>query len=200
MSGELFTIGHSNHTINAFIALLQGNAITRIADMRSYPYSRYVPQFNKSELKTALDRVGIRYVFLGCELGGRTNTTGCYDLTGKTLQDTLENVSKFSQGIDQILEDVQREKIALMCAERDPLTCHRTILVCQYLRHPNLKIQHIWPDGSLESHAHLQERLVQVYGLPHLEAIARKVPGNLNSPSDRHSPANIQVAPGDSPE
>lgn len=176
MSGELFTIGHSNHTIEVFIGLLKKYEITAVADVRSQPHSRYFPQFNTSELKTALDKVNIRYVFLGRELGGRSKTTGCYDLTGKTLAENIGTTSEFSEGIKRLLENSQTDKIALMCAERDPITCHRSILVCHHLRKQSIKIAHILPDGSLESHADFQERLLLAYGLQQLQQLDRSIP------------------------
>ncbi len=97
------------------------------------------------------------------------------------MDETIGNLSEFCQGIEQILIDVKQKKIALMCVELDPLTCHCTILVCHYPKHPDLKIEPIWPDGSLESHPHLQERVIQAYGLQQIEKIERKAQDQLNS-------------------
>lgn len=171
MSRQLFTIGHSNHTIGKFIGLLQQHGVTVVGDVRSHPYSRYFPQFNKSELQKALTNAGIRYLFLGRELGGKANESGCFDLTGKSLSDSLVGTSEFDRGIKRLLQDCQTDTIALMCAEKDPITCHRTILVCQHLRNTDLTIEHILGDGELESHSHLEERLVEAYGLQQLQEL-----------------------------
>ncbi|HBB31074.1 MAG TPA: hypothetical protein DDZ80_22415 [Cyanobacteria bacterium UBA8803] len=161
---QLFTIGHSNLTINDFIALLQQHGITAVADVRSHPYSRYLPHFNKSPLQAALSQAGIRYVFLGQELGARPADLSCY-VNGRALYERIAATELFSQGIQRLLKGVETYKIALMCAEKDPITCHRTILVCRHLRQFNLEISHILNDGALESHSHLEDRLLSLHGL-----------------------------------
>lgn len=123
MSKELFTIGHSNLSIEAFISLLQRYGITAIADVRSHPYSRYLPHFNKSELEVALQNVGIEYRFLGRELGARPNDLSYY-VDGKAPYEKIAATQVFEQGIKRLLKGVETNKIALMCAERDPITCH----------------------------------------------------------------------------
>ena len=161
---QLFTIGHSNHSIDDFITLLQTHGITAVADVRSHPYSRYLPHFNKSELEAALQHVGIEYRFLGQELGARPNESSCY-VDGKALYEKIAATPLFARGIKRLINGVKTHRIALMCAERDPITCHRSILVCQHLRNFDIKINHILNDGSLESHNALEERLLKLHGL-----------------------------------
>jgi uncharacterized protein (DUF488 family) len=168
MSHQIFTIGHSNHTIEEFIELLKQHGITAIADVRSHPHSRHYPQFNKSELADTLKKAGIRYVFLGRELGARPNNQDCYDLTGKALYERIAATCEFSQGIERLLNGVQSFNISLMCAEKDPITCHRTILVCQNLKKHGLTIQHILADGTIENHEALEAKLLEKYGLHQL--------------------------------
>ncbi len=160
---ELFTIGHSNLSIEAFVLLLQQHGITAVADVRSHPFSRYLPHFNKSEIKASLSSVGIQYVFLGKELGARPEDLSCYDSSGKALYDRIAATTLFSQGIQRLLKGAANYKISLMCAEKDPITCHRTILVCHQVREFNLQINHILSDGKLESHQHLEERLLSKF-------------------------------------
>ena len=167
---ELFTIGHSNHSIEAFIALLQQHGVTALADVRSHPYSRYLPHFNQTPLKTALFDAGIRYVFLGRELGARPSDPTCY-VDGKALYERIASTELFSQGIQRILKGAETYKIALMCAEKDPITCHRAILVGQHLREFTLDINHILRNGNLETHQHLEERLLKLHGLKQPEFI-----------------------------
>ena len=161
---ELFTIGHSNLSIDAFIALLQQHGITAVADVRSHPYSRFLPHFNQSALKAALLDAGIQYVFLGKELGARSADQSCY-VDGKASYEKIAATELFSQGIQRILKGSEKYKISLMCAEKDPLTCHRAILVCQHLRDFELEIQHILSNGYLESHEQLEDRLLVLHGL-----------------------------------
>ncbi|MEG4493858.1 DUF488 domain-containing protein [Microcoleus sp. D3_18_C4] len=160
---ELFTIGHSNLSIEAFILLLQQHGITAVADVRSHPFSRYLPHFNKSEIKASLSSVGIQYVFLGKELGARPEDLSYYDTSGKALYDRIAATSLFSAGIQRLLKGAANYKISLMCAEKDPITCHRTILVCYNLKNFNLQINHILSDGNLESHQDLEARLLNKF-------------------------------------
>ncbi|HEY9637524.1 MAG TPA: DUF488 domain-containing protein [Coleofasciculaceae cyanobacterium] len=167
---KLFTIGHSNHSIEAFIALLQQHGVTALADVRSHPYSRYLPHFNQTPVKTSLFDAGIRYVFLGRELGARPSDPTCY-VDRKALYERIASTELFSQGIQRILKGAETYKIALMCAEKDPITCHRAILVCQHLREFDLDINHILRNGNLEAHQHLEERLLELHGLKQPELI-----------------------------
>jgi uncharacterized protein (DUF488 family) len=161
---KLFTIGHSNHTIESFISLLHKFEITALADVRSHPYSRYLPHFNQRELKANLKSNGIDYVFLGKELGARPDNLSCY-VQGKAVYEKIAATEAFKAGIQRVLKGAETYKIALMCAEQDPLTCHRSILVCQHLRHFDLKINHILKNGELESHQDLEERMLAKIGL-----------------------------------
>jgi uncharacterized protein (DUF488 family) len=160
---ELFTIGHSNHDIKAFISLLQKHRITALADVRSHPYSRFLPYFNQVPLKEALAREGIKYVFLGRELGARSSNPECY-VDGKAVYERIAETDEFREGIKRVLKGLEKHRIALMCAEKDPLDCHRAILVCQYLRHLDLNINHILKNGDLETHSHLEERMLEKNG------------------------------------
>ena len=155
---QLFTIGHSNHEIASFMLLLKKHNITALADVRSHPYSRFLKHFNQSILSNALKSEGIYYVFLGKELGARPSSEECY-VNGKALYEKIAKTSAFNHGIERILQGVKKQRIALMCAEKDPIECHRAILVCQHLRHCDLDIYHILKNGDLESHDHLEERM-----------------------------------------
>jgi len=160
---ELFTIGHSNLSIEAFVLLLQKHGITAVADVRSHPFSRYLPHFNKSEITDSLSAAGIQYVFLGQELGARPEDLSCYDTSGKALYDRIAATPLFSAGIQRLLKGAASYKISLMCAEKDPITCHRTILVCHKVKEFNLQINHILSDGNLESHQDLEARLLSIF-------------------------------------
>lgn len=161
----LFTIGHSNHPIEAFIELLHRHGVTAVGDARSHPYSRYVPQYSREPLKVALARAGIAYVFLGKELGARSKNPACYR-QGKVQYDCLAKQPQFADGVRRVIEGMQRHTIALMCAEKDPLECHRSLLVARKLHEAGLEITHIHADGSLENHRALETRLLGVCKLP----------------------------------
>jgi uncharacterized protein (DUF488 family) len=155
----LYTIGHSNHPIDRFIALLQQHGIDAVADVRSTPYSRFNPQFRKERLQAALADAGVRYVFLGDELGARSKDPACYDESGRVSYVRLAATDLFRRGIERLLTGMQKHRIALMCAEREPLDCHRTILVARELERAGAPITHILADGSLEPQRHAMERL-----------------------------------------
>lgn len=160
----LYTIGHSNHTIEYFLDLLREHQITAIGDVRSSPYSRYNPQFNREVLQTSLRQAGIAYVFLGRELGARADNEACY-VDGRVQYDLLAQTSLFQDGLTRVLTGAKKYRIALLCAEKDPLTCHRTILVCRHLIERGANVQHILEDGELESHEDAIRRLLAEEGM-----------------------------------
>lgn len=170
---QLFTIGHSNHEIASFMLLLKKHNITALADVRSHPYSRFLKHFNQSILSNALKSEGIYYVFLGKELGARPSSQECY-VNGQALYEKIAKTSAFNHGIERILQGVKKHRIALMCAEKDPIECHRAILVCQHLRHCDLDIYHILKNGDLESHDHLEERMLFKHSLTDFLASSQK--------------------------
>jgi uncharacterized protein (DUF488 family) len=156
---ELFTIGHSNLSEENFIHHLKRHNITALGDVRSHPYSRYLPHFCRDYLKYLLKKNNIQYVFLGEQLGARPSDEDCY-VEGKAVYEKIANTVAFKQGLERIKIGSEKHKIALMCAEKDPITCHRAILVCQYLRDFDLDIHHILLNGELESHSQLEDRLL----------------------------------------
>ncbi|MDY6785054.1 MAG: DUF488 domain-containing protein [Cyanobacteriota bacterium] len=160
----IFTIGHSNLSIDESMARLHQHGITAVADVRSHPYSRYLPHFNKNSLEASLKIANIRYVFLGRELGARPQDLNCY-VGGKALYERIASTPEFQRGIERLVEGEKKYNIALMCAEKDPVTCHRAVLICQHLRKHNLEIKHILTNGNLETQAELEERLLVLHGL-----------------------------------
>jgi uncharacterized protein (DUF488 family) len=164
MNSLLYTIGHSTHTMDSFINLLQIHGITAIVDVRSHPYSRYNPQFNRETLQLSLSTHGIAYVFLGKELGARSENPGCYR-NGKVQFDLLALEPQFTDGLERVRKGMGKYCIALMCAEKDPLECHRTILVGRHLNDQGIKLAHILADGKVEYHYDAEKRLLLMHGL-----------------------------------
>lgn len=158
----IYTIGHSDHTFERFITLIKQHLITAIADVRSAPYSRIHPQFNKENLAALLEKEGIKYVFLGKELGARPDDSACYE-NGQVDFGLVANRDEFKSGLERVLKGVDKYRIALLCAEKEPLDCHRTILVCHSLiRHPGINIKHVLSDGTLENHLDTEGRLIKL--------------------------------------
>jgi uncharacterized protein (DUF488 family) len=161
----VYTVGHSNHPEQAFVDLLLRNGITAIADVRSSPYSRFNPQFNRESLVKTLWNAGIAYVFLGAELGARSEDCSCYQ-NGKVQYDRLAQTDAFRRGLDRVMEGSRSYRVALMCAEKDPLDCHRTILVARHLVDRGVEVRHLLAEGAVETHDEAMRRLLQLLSLP----------------------------------
>ena len=165
MQNTVFTIGHSTHPQERFIALLRQHGMTALCDVRSKPYSRMNPQFNREELKEALLAQGVEYRFLGKELGARSDDPNCYE-NGKVQYDRLAETELFKYGLKRVLRGMRDDfRIALMCAEKEPLECHRTILVARHLVALGVTVEHILADGSLENHDVALSRLARMINL-----------------------------------
>lgn len=165
MNKPVLTIGHSNHSIEYFIDLLRHHGVTAVSDVRSHPYSRYAPQFSYDALREALHGQGIAYVFLGKELGARSQNPACY-VKGKAQYDLMAREPSFRQGIIRIRQGTEHYRIALLCAEKDPLDCHRAILVARYLVKTGLSVSHIHANYELETHDSLENRLLKFLKIP----------------------------------
>jgi uncharacterized protein (DUF488 family) len=155
----VFTIGHSTHTIEVFVELLKKHQVDVVADVRSAPYSGRYPQFSRDPLGAGLKQAGIQYVLLGRELGARREERECY-VEGQAKYEKIARTAAFLDGIARVLKGADTYRIALMCAEQDPLTCHRTILICRHLKASQIPIQHILRDGNLEPHEEVERRLM----------------------------------------
>src|SRR5260370_15864698 len=135
MQQTVFTIGHSTHTLERFIELLKLHDITALGDVRSRPYSRMNPQFNREGLMKHLREAGITYVFLGDELGARSEDPSCYE-SGRVQYDRLALTESFRVGLDCVREGLKKYRLALMCAEKKTLDCPLTIFVAPDLSGP----------------------------------------------------------------
>ena len=151
----IFTIGHSNQTSDDFVALLGVHAIEVVVDVRSRPYSRYAPQFNSDQLKASLPAAGVKYLFLGKELGGRPDSLDYYDAEGYVLYDRVARAPFFLAGLARLETGMQRYRVAMMCSEEDPAGCHRHLLIARVLEGRGIAVRHIRGDGRLQTPADL---------------------------------------------
>ena len=163
--GIVLTIGHSTHALEAFTALLRRHHVSAVADVRSAPYSRFNSQYNREPLTEALKVQGIRYVYLGRELGGRSDDPTCYE-DGRIRYDRVAETGSFRNGLDRVMDGAVKYRIALMCAEKEPLDCHRTLLVARALDERGVDVAHIHADGVTESHKAAMDRLLDLQKLP----------------------------------
>ena len=167
MSVTLYSIGYATKPFTKFIAQLQKFEVNVVADVRSVPYSAAFHDYHREPLQRALRQQGISYVYLGKELGPRSTNPAHYDDTGQVQYDRLQRSNNFLDGIERIRTGLAKGlSIALLCAEKDPAFCHRSLLIGHHLVRANaLPVQHIRFDGELESQAELEQRLVSIHEL-----------------------------------
>ncbi len=152
----IFTIGHSNHPIERFVALLQAAGVRLLADVRSMPYSRRVPQFNRERLRETLKSAGVGYRHFGDALGGKPQG-------GTRDYSAMARTPAFAAALDAVIGEAGRRPLTLMCAERDPMDCHRTILVSRHLATREVEIVHLLADGGRRAHADVEAELIAWY-------------------------------------
>jgi uncharacterized protein (DUF488 family) len=164
---ELFTIGHSTHTAEKFVELLRRHEINAVGDVRSNPFSAWTPQFNRTALEPSLRKAGIQYAFLGDELGARRSEREVY-VDGAARYERIAKLAAFQAGLERVRAGARKFRLALMCAEKDCLECHRTILVCRHLRR-DLQIHHIQEDAVIEAHRDAEARLMKEEKIPQID-------------------------------
>jgi uncharacterized protein (DUF488 family) len=158
-SYPVYTIGHSSQPIESFIAALQQHGIETVADLRSTPYSSRYPHFAREALQKSLIVAGIRYLFLGRELGARRDEPDCY-VGDCASYDEIAKLPNYLRGIGTLVTNARQRRIALMCSEQDPIACHRTILVGRELARQGVELRHIGSGGSLETHREAEQRVI----------------------------------------
>ncbi len=148
---EIYTVGHSNHPLERVVELLRRHEIEVLADVRSQPYSQYAPHFDRPSIEPALKAAGLRYIYLGKELGGRPRGAEFYDPDdGRVLYGRVADTPLFLDGIRRLEIGIQRYRVAIMCSEECPEGCHRRLLVARVLVARGVAVRHIRADGRLE--------------------------------------------------
>ena len=147
---QIYTVGHSNHPIEAFLELLRTHGIEVLVDVRSAPYSKYAPQFDKRALEQAMPTCGITYMYLGQELGGRPRGDEFYDAAGHVVYSLVEEASFFRRGLSRLEAGIEQHRVAIMCSEEEPAGCHRRLLVGRVLANKGVELLHIRGDGRVE--------------------------------------------------
>ena len=146
----ILTIGHSNHSHESFLALLTAQDIQVVVDVRSAPYSRHIPWFNKPEIEPILRDAGFEYLFMGDILGGKPSDPALRDNQGQTDYEKLARQTTFQQGLNRLEKGLAKGwRIVLMCAEEDSSRCHRHLLLARELEmHRNIPVLHLRKDGT----------------------------------------------------
>src|SRR4051794_27429839 len=160
---DVLTIGHSSHSWEHFVALLRGANVTAVADVCTAPLFRRHPQFNRDTPRDALRRGGISYVFLGQELGGRPAERRFY-CDGVADYEGMARETEFHKGLDRVVDGARKYRITLMCSERDPLDCHRCLLVRRALTERGVRVSHILGDRKIVGHTAIEDRLLELAG------------------------------------
>ena len=145
----LYTIGHSNVSASELIDLLSAHAIKLVIDVRSDPYSKYAPQFNKREIEAELRQHGFEYIYMGDKIGGKPKSPGFYTPGGAPDYEIMAQSSVFNAGIEEVERLAGETKLVLMCSEADPKACHRDRLLAWVLRNRGHEVLHILHDGSI---------------------------------------------------
>ncbi|MEM7053629.1 MAG: DUF488 domain-containing protein [Pseudomonadota bacterium] len=161
----LYSIGYATKPIDVFLAQLKQFGINAVADVRSVPYSRAFFDYHQDALKRTLREYGIRYVFLGEELGPRSKDSAHYDANRQVRFDLLSQSELFQRGVSRLKKGLNNAwVIAVMCAEKDPADCHRSLLIGRALQSShNIDLQHITHSGKLELQSELDERLTRMH-------------------------------------
>ncbi len=167
---ELLTIGHSNHPIERFVTLLAQHEVRVLADVRSVPYSRRNPAYNREALERSLAQAGVNYLFMGRELGAKSPDPAHYE-GGRVQYRRLAATELFKSGLARVIREARSQTLAIMCAEKDPLACHRTLLVARELEANSVGVMHIHAEGHLEPHRALMERLRTRVGVPEFDLL-----------------------------
>lgn len=150
----LYTIGHGNRKSEDFLALLKEFGIEYLIDVRSQPYSKFNPQYNQNDLKFLLERNGIKYVFMGDNIGGRPKDTSCYDSEGKVDYEVVKTKDFFINGIQRLKTAYNKDiNVVIMCSESKPCECHRSKLIGKVLNTENIILKHIDENGKVKDQA-----------------------------------------------
>ena len=164
MRDVIYTVGYGNRPIDQFLGLITHYKIDAVCDVRSSPYSSRFPDFAREPLREALLAIGTKYVFLGEELGARPSDPDMYE-NGRASYPAMRHSSAFRQGIERIEAGLRTYSLALLCAEKDPLDCHRSILIAPALVSSGYVVNHVDAKGALETHSDLESRLLRMFGL-----------------------------------
>ena len=163
----VYTIGYATKPIATFIEQLKHYKVSAVCDVRSVPFSKRFFDYHQDAIKRHLNSAHIRYVYLGDELGPRSKEPEHYDECNQVQFESLMHSENFLSGLERLRSGIEKGfTLALMCAEKDPATCHRSLLIGYAVaRLWNEELMHIDHEGKLESQTHLEQRLKQLHGL-----------------------------------
>lgn len=174
-----YTLGHSNRSVDELVAVLTSAGINVVCDVRSHPFSRMAPQFNKDALKKSLNGARIRYLFLGKELGGRPTDPALYDKDGRASYSCMALNPMFGEGVERVLSGLAKGYVpALLCSEKDPMQCHRALLIGRELERRGVRVVHLHDSARTETQQILENRLIKHLHL-HPDLLHGETPASL---------------------
>ena len=162
ITNRLFSIGHSNLEFPRFVQLLQQSGVCAVVDVRSQPFSKWLPWSSRPSLEPQLRDYEIGYHFMGDLLGGRPRQANVYDSEGRVDYERLKATAAFQKGLDRLCQALEEFRLAMLCSEPDPLDCHRGLLIAPAMKERGIAATHIRSDGTLESQADFEARLIGV--------------------------------------
>ena len=190
---QLWTVGHSNHTVERFLELLGEHSIEVVVDVRSEPYSSYSKHFCQAPLRRSLKDAGLSYLFMGRELGGRPPEPEFYDEDGHVLYGEVAATECFREGVRRLVDGATRYRVAVMCSEENPTSCHRSRLITRALRESGSRVSilHIRGTGEAVDEAQLDQ---DFGGLGQLELLEDQTPWRSQVPA-----RGVQTQPREDP-
>jgi uncharacterized protein (DUF488 family) len=157
-------VGHSNLEFSQFVRLLADFHVELLVDVRSRPQSGRFPQFSQPAFEKLLEGEGIPYLFLGEELGGRPDDPDVYLPEGRVNYRARRKSYAFRSGLERVLRELGSRTLALMCAEEDPLECHRFLMICPELVASGVQPVHIRRGSQIEPQDAAETRLLESTG------------------------------------
>lgn len=152
---RIMSIGHSNHALDVFIALLMQHRVGVLVDVRSRPHAKYATHFDQQPLREAVVAAGVKYLYMGREIGGQPDDPSFYDADGHAMYNRMAESPKFIEGIERLMRGAREHRIAIMCSEEDPASCHRRLLIGHALAARGVALDHIRGDGRLQTEEEL---------------------------------------------
>lgn len=174
MEKTCYTLGHSNRRLDDFFRLLSAYKINCIVDVRSVPYSKYeaAAVYNRDNIKNILNRQGIYYIYMGKELGARNEE--CIDENGEISYEAMRKNHSYKMGIERLIDGIDKGyNIAVMCVEKNPVNCHRGILIGYDLQKRNIHVKHLLDENSVKDQKDIEEEIMDMYRVQLIKKVAQ---------------------------
>ena len=164
MINTIYTIGYSGFSMNDFLNTISSHKISLIVDVRSQPYSRFFPDYNIESLKIFLAQKGIFYRNYDKAFGARQENHSFYSKDGYLDFEQFTKSEQYIYGFEKLVKSMKQDYMfALMCAEKDPINCHRSIMIARTFSNVGYNVIHLMPDDIVMTQQDIEERLLDRY-------------------------------------